>query len=364
MRTAPVALAYLDDEAALVQAATMISQLTHFDPDAADACALWCTAIRHAVMTTELDIRAGLQHLDPDRQALWDKRIQEAEAKKPHDFPNNGWVVGALQAAWSAIATTPVPDDDPSTETFRAQHLQAALDAAVRCGNDTDTVAAIAGSLLGAAYGASAVPLTWRHLLHGWPNIRAHDLVNLASTIARAGKSDHFDATYPGLQGAALVTHPHDDQLILGGITALRNPPAEVDAIVSLCRIPDDEYRTDIPHLQVHLIDQTEPDENPHLDHVILDAVHAVEYLRAQGHTVLLHCVEAYSRTPTVAALYGARIRNISTAAALRDVQAVLPHSRPNPAFLASLARFEPTRVPGLHSNSDRTTPGTTPRPT
>ncbi|WP_348536337.1 ADP-ribosylglycohydrolase family protein [Mycobacterium sp. OTB74] len=46
MRTAPVALAYLDDEAALVEAARAVSELTHFDPDAGDACVLWCLAIR------------------------------------------------------------------------------------------------------------------------------------------------------------------------------------------------------------------------------------------------------------------------------------------------------------------------------
>ena len=51
MRTAPVALAYLDDEAALVQAARAVSELTHYDPDAGDACVLWCCAIRHAVLT-------------------------------------------------------------------------------------------------------------------------------------------------------------------------------------------------------------------------------------------------------------------------------------------------------------------------
>ena len=37
---------------------------------------------------------------------------------------------------------------------------------------------------------------------------------------------------------------------------------------------------------------------------------------------MLLHCVGAYSRTPTVAALYGAHRRGISTKQALRDVQA------------------------------------------
>ena len=37
-----------------------------------------------------------------------------------------------------------------------------------------------------------------------------------------------------------------------------------------------------------------------------------IEQLRAEGRTVLVHCVAAYSRTPTVAALYGARLRKIS----------------------------------------------------
>ena len=37
MRTAPVALAHLDDEEALATAARLVSELTHFDPDAGDA---------------------------------------------------------------------------------------------------------------------------------------------------------------------------------------------------------------------------------------------------------------------------------------------------------------------------------------
>ena len=67
MRTAPVALAYLDDEAALVEAARAVSELTHYDPEAGDACVLWCLAIRHAILTGVLDARIGLQHIDADR---------------------------------------------------------------------------------------------------------------------------------------------------------------------------------------------------------------------------------------------------------------------------------------------------------
>lgn len=187
MRTAPVALAYLDDEDGLVEAAFAISALTHFDPKAGEACVLWCLAIRRAVLTGELDLRYGLPRLASERSDVWTQRIEETERSSPADFAQNGWVVQALQGAWSAIAGTPVPVDDPAAGVFRADHLASALEAAVRGGRDTDTVAAIAGGLLGAAHGASAVPAPWRRLLHGWPGIRGSELMALATRIVHHG---------------------------------------------------------------------------------------------------------------------------------------------------------------------------------
>ena len=244
MRTAPVALAYLDDEDAMVAAARAISELTHYDPDASDACVLWCCAIRYAVHVGLLDVRIGLRHLDSDRRELWSQRLDEAESARPADFANNGWVVAALQAAWSAIATTPIPADDPVTGVFRADHLRLALDAAVRCGNDTDTVAAIAGALLGAAYGASAVPLEWRTLLHGWPGITAHDLVSLASAIERKGAPDTVRLQLPGSPIDTFARHPYDNGVLLGGIGVLRQLPDGVDAVVSMCRLDRRRHAT------------------------------------------------------------------------------------------------------------------------
>ena len=338
MRTAPLPLAYLDDEQGLVEAARAVSELTHFDPDAGDACVLWTLAIRHAVLTAELDVRAGLCHLDADSRELWSERLDVAESSRPADIDRNGWVVAALQAAWSAIVhTVPGPD------SLRADHLRLGLDAAVRAGDDTDTVAAIAGGLLGAAYGASAVPLEWRVLLHGWPGKRAHDLVNLASAIASGGKPDSFDFSYFDSPIDTVAVHPHDDKVLLGGIGVLRKLPTGVDAVVSLCRLADEDMRDDMPHVEVRLIDRLDDDENPNLDFVLTDAVRAVERLRDEGRTVLLHCVGAYSRTPTVAALYGARRCGIGNEQALHDVQSVLPRSHPNPAFRAALKRLDPT---------------------
>ncbi|MFI5509113.1 ADP-ribosylglycohydrolase family protein [Mycobacterium sp. NPDC051804] len=340
MRTAPVALAYLDDEEAMVEAARAISELTHFDPDAADACVLWCCAIRHAVQTGKLDVRIGLRHINSDRRDLWSKRLDEAESAPPASFPNNGWVVTALQAAVSAITTTPVPADDPKGGVFRADHLRLALDAAVRAGYDTDTVAAIAGGLLGAVYGASAVPGEWRRLLHGWPSIDAHDLVALGSAIERNGKPDGFDFSYLGSPIDTFARHPYDDGVLLGGIGVLRQPPEEVGAVVSLCRLADDDMRGDVPHVEVRLIDRPENDENPHLDFVLLDTARLVEQFRREGRTVLVHCVGAYSRTPTIGALYGARLRGICVDEAVRDIKAVLPGAHPNRAFREALRRL------------------------
>ncbi len=50
MRTGIVALAHLGDAAAMAEAATAVSALTHPDPDCADACVLWSSGIRTAVL--------------------------------------------------------------------------------------------------------------------------------------------------------------------------------------------------------------------------------------------------------------------------------------------------------------------------
>jgi protein-tyrosine phosphatase len=56
-----------------------------------------------------------------------------------------------------------------------------------------------------------------------------------------------------------------------------------------------------------------------------------------KGKRVLLHCVQAKSRTPTVAALYGARVAGISPMQALADLQRMLPAVRPNALFMRVL---------------------------
>ena len=358
MRTAPVALAYLHDPDARRQAARDVSLLTHGDDEAGEACALWCDAIAHAVLHGNLDgLRLAVAALPAERARVWSERLDHAESVAPHEIPHNGWVVAALQAAWSAISRTPVPSPNPAGGSFPAQHLALALDAAVRAGDDTDTVAAIAGGLLGARWGASAVPLQWQRILHGWPGLRSRDLIRLGLLSARAGKPDssgwpldsmHDYSGYPGAD--ALAAHPHDSGVLLSGVGHLRHLPVGVDAVVSLCRLGADEVPatglSDGDHVEVWLIDSDDTTVNPNLDFVLNQAADAVAVFRAEGRTVLLHCVQAQSRTPAVAALYSARHRGVGIGQALDDVHSALPEAHPNAAFREALERLSPALKP------------------
>src|SRR5699024_4123839 len=98
--------------------------------------------------------------LPVDRLGYWTERIDEAESLPPATFSPNGFTVTALQAAWASIHHTLPAEPSPD-------HVGEALHTAISIGHDTDTVAAIAGGLLGARYGASGLPFTWTRRVHG-----------------------------------------------------------------------------------------------------------------------------------------------------------------------------------------------------
>lgn len=335
MRTSVVGLAAITDRTATAQAARAIADLTHADPLAGDSCVLWSEAIRVAVSERRMDVRAGLDLLPGERRQQWTQWIAEAEAPDaaPH-LSNNGFTVTALQAAWHAIATTPVPAEDRDAGTFACQHLQHALHAAVRIGGDTDTVAAIAGGLLGAFWGASAVPASWRRIVHGWPELRARDLISLGLLTVAGGKPDGRGwpttarMAYPWVRPSEGVTHPADDGVVLGTV---KTPAGGCDAVVSMCQrgaaeVPLPGNRAQ-DHIEVWLMDSEDAADNPNLDFVMADTAAVIADLRAEGRRVLLHCVAAEQRTPTVAVAYAALLGQ-DRAEAAAQVRAALPSTR------------------------------------
>lgn len=344
MRTSPVALAYLDDPDGLVEAARAVGGLTHPDPDAQDACVLWCLAIRHAVLTGELDLRAGLARIPEDRRDVWSDRIDRAESEHPSAFRPNGGAVAALMAAWSSIVSTP----STTGERFACEHLVDALGTAVHIGDDTDTVASIAGALLGARWGMSAIPAAWRRMLHGYPGLDARDLERLAFLAAHRGETgkygwplvQHID--YEPLQygRSALARHPFDDGVWMASATELDRLPDGVGAVVTLCLTGTEQAPANVDHVTFRLQDLPDPTANPNLDFVIVDAARTVAALRAEGKAVLLHCVASHSRTPTVAIAYAMTL-GATLEEAMPAVCEVLPYARPNRGFRAALQRLE-----------------------
>jgi hypothetical protein len=341
-----VALACLGDDVALVGRAMEIAALTHADPVAGEACAIWCVAIDRAVrngMGALEGVREGTALLPAARRDYWAERIGEVMTGPPSSFTPNTFVVRAFQAALAAILHTPVPAGMP------CRHLQDALQCAVSIGNDTDTVAAIAGAWLGARWGASAVPAEWSLLLHGWPGYSSRDLVRLAVLSATRGKSDK--AGWPAADDllghyrrhwyAAPLAKPlaEDEGLVMANVNgAVRT---EADVTVSLCRMG----RADLAGrqaLDVRLVDEDDPAANPNLDFVLADLARAITAWRGAGKTVLVHCVMAERRTPVVAAAYLAERFGLSGHEALERVFAQLPGAHVNRAFSAALARLWP----------------------
>ena len=122
-----------------------------------------------------------------------------------------------------------------------------------------------------------------------------------------------------GLGRPLAVPHPDDPGVLLGTEADLARCRAlGVTAVVSLCRVgvadlaaagvaPD-------KHVEVWLIDTDDPDANAHLAWTLDDAARTVAQLRADGETVLLHCVAAEHRTPAAALAYS-RLLGLDAAA-------------------------------------------------
>lgn len=185
MRTSAVAVAFAWDERPepMLAAADQVSRLTHTGRDTHLACQVWSHAVWSAVRTGVLpDLDATVDAVVPgESQARWHAWVTAAETQDRPEFEhNNGWVISALQTAWWGIHRTGEKSQPPQ------DHVRRALSETVRAGYDTDTTAAIAGGLVGAAYGAEALPSEWTRMLHGWPGLDGEGLADLADAVARA----------------------------------------------------------------------------------------------------------------------------------------------------------------------------------
>jgi ADP-ribosyl-[dinitrogen reductase] hydrolase len=344
--TAPLALAYRHEPEVMAAAVRAVLRPAHAaDPLTAEAAVLWCAGIAGAVTHGSLDgLRGGLDLLPASSRDRWARQLAEAEQSPATGSGSSGSAVSALPGAYAAVCATPVPPDEPAEGSFPCLQLPHAL--AATAGTPA---AGLAGALLGARWGASAVPFGWRRSVSGRPGQRSRDLVRLGVLAAGRGAPDPQGwpqcARMPyDVVPRPAVPHPCDDGVLLGNVAAI----SDADAVVSLCR----RGRQEVPapgvaaadHIEVRLFDRADPAENPNLEFTIDDAARAVATLRAEGRRVLLHCVHGQSRTPTVAARY-AVLCGLPVAEALAAIAAAVPGARTNPTLRRALGRLgEPTR--------------------
>ncbi len=146
MRVSPIGIWAAGDPERAADAARQDSLLTHSNPICVEACAGYAAAIAAGVGGAERPamLAAALANASgPAREAI----ERGAAGTPPADYEKRaGWVVTSLQNAFYRLGR---------------EDFEAALVSTVGCGGDTDTNAAIAGALLGAALGREAIPSRW-----------------------------------------------------------------------------------------------------------------------------------------------------------------------------------------------------------
>jgi ADP-ribosylglycohydrolase len=131
------------------------SALTHPHPVCGDATAAFVVAVSHAIREGDGPRSAYEAALDWARASAVPEVVRALEAAEGAapvcDGEHQGFVLIALQNAFHAL--------------LHAPSLEQGVVDTVRRGGDTDTNAAVAGALLGAVHGRSAVPSQWTWMI-------------------------------------------------------------------------------------------------------------------------------------------------------------------------------------------------------
>lgn len=174
MRTVYVGLYYADEEVA-AKHARRISEMTHQDSAASDACELYTRMICR--MIDEPDEAVRQQTMIDTLKALARKgaRYEFKAITRPGFRPSpTGYVEDSFAAALYCILKTNCFKD--------------AVAKAANLGGDADTIAAITGGLAGALYGFENIPVEWVDELDVWTASRLRQLASVAEKAQHEGE--------------------------------------------------------------------------------------------------------------------------------------------------------------------------------
>ncbi|HEV3002735.1 MAG TPA: ADP-ribosylglycohydrolase family protein [Solirubrobacteraceae bacterium] len=213
MRVAPVGLRFARDPERCVAEARRQARLTHAHPLGVDGAAAQAAAVAAAVRgddhlaaavaaarTDELRARledaaelAGARTEEPQARLETAAQLAGARTDEPHapletaaELAATPWPpLPPAEAARLLGATVAAHESVPAALlAAAAPTFEAALTFAVRCGGDTDTVAAMAGAVAGARHGVEAIPARWLDALEDGAKGRSH-VERLAQRLAQ-----------------------------------------------------------------------------------------------------------------------------------------------------------------------------------
>jgi ADP-ribosyl-[dinitrogen reductase] hydrolase len=168
MRAPPLAVAFASREDRLVEASRESSRITHADPRCTAGCAVLNLTLAGVLGGREHPLSRALARVEVPA-ALRDALAPVvADAVDTDDLRSTGYVVDTLQTAlWYGL---------------RSDTAEGALVDVVNMGGDADTVGAVTGAVVGARFGADALPEAWVAELDGADDLRglARDLASLS----------------------------------------------------------------------------------------------------------------------------------------------------------------------------------------
>jgi ADP-ribosyl-[dinitrogen reductase] hydrolase len=207
MRSALVGVFWDDDPTVLRMHVEASSRLTHTDPKATQAA--WAVAVAAALSSrnegrvdadTYAQQMASLLGADGAELAGLIRRV--ADSVRANQSTQDFAASLGLAAGVTGYSFHTVPVALHAWLAHPADFAGAVL-AAIRCGGDTDTVAAITGAIAGAGCGRQALPAEWLSHLAEWPrNVAWMD--ELARALSRS-QVDRFDSGQPSTPLAKLL---------------------------------------------------------------------------------------------------------------------------------------------------------------
>jgi ADP-ribosyl-[dinitrogen reductase] hydrolase len=322
MRMTPAAIRFArEGRTATMDAARRQSALTHGDPSAGEGCAVFAELVRVALDGGDplAAVPETLASVLPAHRERW-AEVLASDWTPDRATERNGTVWPTLGTAVWALR--------------HGRDFADVLRLVIDRGDDTDTLAAVAGGLAGAVSGIAGIPMRWTSVVHGrlpgtdrsW---QLADLHHLAAALDGSAAPPYEAPETVGLEPREVA-----EGVWAADLDGARHSPTDF-AVVSLCRTG-----TRFEHDVQRFAYLTDDDANSELDAVLADVLDDIEALRADGRRVLVHCFAGQSRTGLVLRAWLRRSQGLSAAEATDAVRRRWPHlSLWNDSFTHALER-------------------------